>query len=197
MFVVVIAGILFALPNLFPAATMARMPAWLPAQAGQSRPRPAGRRPSPLSARREGDGRGLAQHHSRRRARDACARARIGYTDLAQNVANRSVSVKIRDAADLDKAYDELRKLAQPDRGQRVLRLLRLRHGCRHRTATRRHADRHRCRADAPHELRHSGARSRPSGAASMPSAPPSPASSAKGGTACSCRCLASRTSSV
>ena len=27
---VVIAGILFALPNLFPAATMARMPAWLP-----------------------------------------------------------------------------------------------------------------------------------------------------------------------
>ena len=30
VFGVVIAGILFALPNLFPAATMARLPAWLP-----------------------------------------------------------------------------------------------------------------------------------------------------------------------
>ena len=46
--------------------------------------------------------------------RETLRRARVGYTDLAQNVPNRSVSVKIRDAADVDKAYDELRKLAQP-----------------------------------------------------------------------------------
>ena len=46
--------------------------------------------------------------------REGLRKARIGYTDLAQNVASRTVSVKIRDTADLDKAYDELRKLAVP-----------------------------------------------------------------------------------
>jgi protein-export membrane protein SecD len=46
--------------------------------------------------------------------RETLRRARIGYTDLSQDVTARSVSVKIRDAAELDKAYQELRKLAAP-----------------------------------------------------------------------------------
>ena len=46
--------------------------------------------------------------------RETLRRARIGYSDLAQDLAKRSVSVKIRDAADMDKAESELRKLAAP-----------------------------------------------------------------------------------
>jgi protein-export membrane protein SecD len=46
--------------------------------------------------------------------RETLRRARIGYTGLSQDVTARSVSVKIRDAAELDKAYQELRKLAAP-----------------------------------------------------------------------------------
>ncbi len=113
MFGVVIAGILFALPNLFPAATMARMPAWLPHKQVN------------LGLDLQGGAHLLYQldekemvedwlNTIRGDVRETLRRARVGYTDLAQNVANRSVSVKIRDAADIDKAYDELRKLAQP-----------------------------------------------------------------------------------
>ena len=47
-------------------------------------------------------------------ARDALrgAKPAIGYTDLAQNSATRSVSVKIRNAADFDKALAALKKLS-------------------------------------------------------------------------------------
>ena len=113
VFGVVIAGILFALPNLFPAATMARLPAWLPHKQVN------------LGLDLQGGAHLLYQidekemvqdwlNTVRGDVRETLRRARIGYTDLALNVANRSVSVKIRDAADEDKAYDELRKLAQP-----------------------------------------------------------------------------------
>jgi protein-export membrane protein SecD len=113
VFGVVIAGILFALPNLFSAATMARMPAWLPHKQVN------------LGLDLQGGAHLLYQidekemvqdwlNTIRGDVRETLRRARIGYTDLALNVANRSVSVKIRDAADEDKAYDELRKLAQP-----------------------------------------------------------------------------------
>jgi protein-export membrane protein SecD len=113
VFGVVIAGILFALPNLFPAATMARLPAWLPHKQVN------------LGLDLQGGAHLLYQidekemvqdwlNTIRGDVRETLRRARIGYTDLALNVANRSVSVKIRDAADEDKAYDELRKLAQP-----------------------------------------------------------------------------------
>jgi protein-export membrane protein SecD len=113
VFVVVIGGILFALPNLFPSATMARMPAWLPHKQVN------------LGLDLQGGAHLLYQldekemvqdwlNTIRGDVRETLRRARVGYTDLAQNVANRSVSVKIRDAADVDKAYDELRKLAQP-----------------------------------------------------------------------------------
>ena len=113
VFGVVIAGILFALPNLFPAATMARMPAWLPHKQVN------------LGLDLQGGAHLLYQidekemvqdwlNTTRGDVRETLRRARIGYTDLALNAANRSVSVKVRDAADVDKAYDELRKLAQP-----------------------------------------------------------------------------------
>ena len=39
---------------------------------------------------------------------------RIGYSDLAQNLAKRSVSVTIREAGDMDKALTALKKLAAP-----------------------------------------------------------------------------------
>jgi protein-export membrane protein SecD len=113
VFGIVIAGILFALPNLFPAATMARMPAWLPHKQVN------------LGLDLQGGAHLLYQidekemvqdwlNTTRGDVRETLRRARIGYTDLALNAANRSVSVKVRDAADVDKAYDELRKLAQP-----------------------------------------------------------------------------------
>ena len=46
--------------------------------------------------------------------REALRRSRIGYTDLVQNVTTRSVSVKIREGGDLDKAFEALNKLAVP-----------------------------------------------------------------------------------
>jgi len=113
VFGVVVAGILFALPNLFPASTMARVPAWLPHKQVN------------LGLDLQGGAHLLYQldekemvqdwlSNLRGDVRETLRRARIGYTDLAQNDAARSVSVKVRDAADLDKAYTELRKLAVP-----------------------------------------------------------------------------------
>jgi protein-export membrane protein SecD len=46
--------------------------------------------------------------------RETLRRARIGYSDLTLDVANRAASVKIRNPADMDKAEAELRKLAVP-----------------------------------------------------------------------------------
>ena len=113
VFGVVVAGFLFALPNLFPASTMARVPTWLPHKQVN------------LGLDLQGGAHLLYQldekemvqdwlNNLRGDVRETLRRARIGYTDLAQNDAARSVSVKIRDAADLDKAYTELRKLAVP-----------------------------------------------------------------------------------
>ena len=110
---VVIAGVLFALPNLFPAATMARMPAWLP------------HKQINLGLDLQGGAHLLYQLDEKEMiddwlatirgdVRETLRKARVGYTDLAQNVAARQVTVKIRDAADMDKAFQELRKLAQP-----------------------------------------------------------------------------------
>src|SRR3990172_1461217 len=113
VFGIVLAGFIFALPNLFPAATMARMPAWLPHKQVN------------LGLDLQGGAHLLYQldekemvqdwlSNLRGDVRETLRRARIGYTDLAQNDATRSVSVKVRDAADLDKAYTELKKLAVP-----------------------------------------------------------------------------------
>ena len=111
--VVVVAGFLYALPNLFSAATVARIPTWLPHKQVN------------LGLDLQGGAHLLYQldekemiedwlGNIRADVRETLRRARIGYSDLAQDLAKRSVSVKIRDAADLDKAESELRKLAAP-----------------------------------------------------------------------------------
>jgi protein-export membrane protein SecD len=110
---VVIAGILFALPNLFPAATMARMPAWLPhKQVNLGLDLQGGAHLLYQLDEKEMTGDWLAT--IRGDVRETLRKARVGYTDLSQNIAARQVTVKIRDAADMDKAFQELRKLAQP-----------------------------------------------------------------------------------
>jgi protein-export membrane protein SecD len=110
---IVVAGILYALPNGFPRATMDRVPGWLPHKQVN------------LGLDLQGGAHLLYQLDEKEMTddwlstirgdvRETLRRARIGYTDLSQDVAARSVSVKIRDAAELDKAYQELRKLAAP-----------------------------------------------------------------------------------
>jgi protein-export membrane protein SecD len=110
---IVIAGILYALPNVFPHATIDRVPSWLPHKQVN------------LGLDLQGGAHLLYQLDEKEMTddwlstirgdvRETLRRARIGYTDLSQDVTARSVSVKIRDAAELDKAYQELRKLAAP-----------------------------------------------------------------------------------
>jgi protein-export membrane protein SecD len=110
---IVALGFLFALPNLFPAASLAKVPDWLP------------HRQVSLGLDLQGGAHLLYQldenemvddwlNTLRGDVRETLRKARIGYTDLAQNVATRTVSLKMRDPADLDKAYDELKKLAVP-----------------------------------------------------------------------------------
>ncbi len=110
---IVVLGFLFAIPNLFSASSLARVPAWLP------------HKQVSLGLDLQGGAHLLYQldenemvedwlNTLRGDVREGLRKARIGYTDLSQNVASRTVSVKMRDTADLDKAYDELRKLAAP-----------------------------------------------------------------------------------
>jgi protein-export membrane protein SecD len=111
--VVVILGLLYALPNLFPTSTMERMPSWLPHKQVN------------LGLDLQGGAHLLYQldekemiddwlNTIRGDVREALRRSRIGYTDLLQNVTTRSVSVKIREGGDLDKAFEALNKLAVP-----------------------------------------------------------------------------------
>ena len=110
---IVTAGIVFALPNVFPRATMAEMPSWLPHHQVN------------LGLDLQGGAHLLYQldedemiddwlGNIRDDVRETLRRNRIPYTDLAQNLATRTVSVKIREGGDLDKAYAELRKLSVP-----------------------------------------------------------------------------------
>lgn len=111
--IVTVAGILYALPNLFPAATMGQMPTWLPHKQVN------------LGLDLQGGAHLLYQLDEkdmiedqlgsiRGDVRETLRRGRIGYSDLSQDIAKRSVSVTIRDAADMDKALSELRRLAAP-----------------------------------------------------------------------------------
>ncbi len=110
---IVIAGFLFALPNLFSAATVARLPTWLPHKQVN------------LGLDLQGGAHLLYQldekemiadwlDNIRGDVRETLRKDRIGYSDLAQNLDNRSVSVTIREPADLDKAYTALKALAAP-----------------------------------------------------------------------------------
>ncbi|MGV1013931.1 MAG: protein translocase subunit SecD [Methyloceanibacter sp.] len=110
---IVLAGILYALPNLFPSSTMARMPSWLPHQQVN------------LGLDLQGGAHLLYQLDEREMiddwlktirgdVRETLRSSRIGYTDLAQNIATRTVTVKIRESSDMDKAFEALGKLASP-----------------------------------------------------------------------------------
>jgi len=113
---IVAAGILFSLPNVFPRATMEGMPSWLP------------HRQVNLGLDLQGGAHLLYQldenemiedwlGNIRSDVRETLRRNRISYVDLNQSVAGKQVSVKIREAADYDKAYEELRKLSVPITG--------------------------------------------------------------------------------
>src|SRR6476646_11325744 len=110
---IVLTGIIFALPNLFPRSTMESMPAWLPHHQVY------------LGLDLQGCAHLLYQldenemiedwlNKLRDDVRETLRKDRISYTDLTQNLAGRTVSVKIREAADYEKAYGDLRKLSVP-----------------------------------------------------------------------------------
>ncbi|MGH6734605.1 MAG: protein translocase subunit SecD [Methyloceanibacter sp.] len=113
VFAVVLFGFIFALPNLFPASTLRGLPTWVPHQQVN------------LGLDLQGGAHLLYQidekeliddwlGNIRSDVRDTLRRARIGYTDLVQNNAGRSASLKIREPGDMDKALAELKKLAVP-----------------------------------------------------------------------------------
>jgi protein-export membrane protein SecD len=110
---IVLVGFLLALPNLFPTSTLAGLPSWLPHKKVN------------LGLDLQGGAHLLYQLDEkevvedwlktlRGDVRDALrgAKPAIGYTDLAQNTASRAVSVKIRNSADFDKAFSNLKKLS-------------------------------------------------------------------------------------
>src|SRR4029450_3813199 len=110
---IVIAGILYALPNVFPRAAMEQVPTWLPHQQVN------------LGLDLQGGAHLLYQLDEKEMiedwlstirgdVRETLRRARIGYTDLSQDVAARRGSGKIGEPGDIDRAYQELRKLAAP-----------------------------------------------------------------------------------
>jgi protein-export membrane protein SecD len=110
---VLLAGFLFSLPNLFPRATMEAMPRWLPHHQVN------------LGLDLQGGAHLLYQLDEkgmiddwlgsiRDDVRETLRRDRIPYTDLRQDALARSVSVRIREGGDADKALRELRKLAVP-----------------------------------------------------------------------------------
>jgi protein-export membrane protein SecD len=111
--VVVAAGFLFALPNLFPKTALAGLPDWIPHHQVN------------LGLDLQGGAHLLYQldedemvedwlKNIRGDVRETLRRARIGYSDLNQDVPGRTVSVTIREESDLDKALAELKKLAVP-----------------------------------------------------------------------------------
>jgi protein-export membrane protein SecD len=113
VFGVVLAGFIFAIPNLLPASTLAKLPSWLPHEQVN------------LGLDLQGGAHLLYQIDEKELAddwlgtirgdvRETLRSNRLGYTDLQQNVASRTVSVRIREASQVDKAYDELKKLAVP-----------------------------------------------------------------------------------
>jgi len=110
---VVVAGFIFALPNLFPSSALQGLPEWIPHKQVN------------LGLDLQGGAHLLYQidekelvedwlSNIRGDVRESLRRARIGYTDLLQNDAGKSVSVTIRNAADTEKAFDELKKLSAP-----------------------------------------------------------------------------------
>ena len=111
--VIVLAGLLFALPNLVSPETASRIPTWLPHKQVN------------LGLDLQGGAHLLYQldekemvddwlKNIRADVRETLRSNRIGYTDLGQNVATRTVTVRIREPGDVEKAFEALKKLAVP-----------------------------------------------------------------------------------
>ena len=111
--VVVAVGLLLALPNLFSPETVARWPSWVP------------HKQVSLGLDLQGGAHLLYQldekemvedwlKNIRGDVRETLRSSRIGYTDLAQNVATRTVTVRVREPGDVEKALEALKKLAVP-----------------------------------------------------------------------------------
>ncbi|MEQ9571596.1 MAG: protein translocase subunit SecD, partial [Nitratireductor sp.] len=107
----VLAGIVFAAPNLLPQATVASLPDWLP------------KRQMTLGLDLQGGSHILLQIERRdlieerlESTRDDVRRllrdARIGYTGLSGS--SRTVQVRIRDAGDVERAKEALAQLTEP-----------------------------------------------------------------------------------
>ena len=123
---IVIAGILFALPNLFPAATMARMPTWLPHKQVN------------LGLDLQGGAHLLYQldekemvedwlNNIRGDVRETLRKDRIGYSDLAQNL---DQALRLGDDPRIRRHGQGLyraEEACRAGRRRRVRRLLRLR----------------------------------------------------------------------
>ncbi len=110
---VVLAGFIFAIPNLIPSSTLQGLPSWVPHKQVN------------LGLDLQGgahllyriDEKELVEDwlgNIRGDARETLRRNRIGYVDLTQNVAARAVSLRIRKPEDVDKAFADLKALAVP-----------------------------------------------------------------------------------
>ena len=110
---IVLIGAIVAVPNLFSPATVAQWPTWVPHKQVN------------LGLDLQGGAHLLYQldekemvedwlNTIRGDVRETLRQSRIGYTDLSQNIGARSVSVKVREPQNVEKAFTELKKLAVP-----------------------------------------------------------------------------------
>lgn len=110
---IVLAGFIFAAPNLFPSSALQGLPSWVPQKQVN------------LGLDLQGGAHLLYRIDEtelvddwldtiRGDVRETLRSNRIGYIDLDMNSSNRSVSVRIRKPEDVDKSYSELRKLVAP-----------------------------------------------------------------------------------
>lgn len=113
VFGVVLAGFIYAAPNLIPASSLQGLPSWVPQkQVNLGLDLQGGAHLLYTIDEKElvDDWLGTIRGD----VRESLRSSRIGYIDLTQNVAGRSVSVRIRSPEDVDKAFGELKKLSVP-----------------------------------------------------------------------------------
>jgi len=113
VFGIVLAGFVYAAPNLFPAASLQGLPSWVPhKQVNLGLDLQGGAHLLYRIDEKEliDDWLGTVRGD----VREALRSNRIGYTDLAQNVAGRTVSVRIRKPEDVERALAELKELSVP-----------------------------------------------------------------------------------
>ncbi len=110
---IVLAGFVYAAPNLIPSASLQGLPGWVPQKQVN------------LGLDLQGgahllyriDEKDLIEDwlgNIRGDVRETLRSNRIGYVDLTQNVSTRAVSLRIRKPEDVDRAVTELEKLAVP-----------------------------------------------------------------------------------